>query len=117
MTARAQSTPLACSSDGLRDDKGCPAKLGLGARQNLSARNKAHNQYFRYKPQFFPKWQCCCKLPNLRQGASSLLKEFNRLQYRRDAIFKMTMKIGILRAVLRTWRGLKNATMAFFNSC
>ena len=27
----------------------------------------------------------------------------------------MTMKIGILRAVLRTWRGLKNATTAFFN--
>jgi hypothetical protein len=27
----------------------------------------------------------------------------------------MAMKIGILRAVLRTWRALKNARMAFFN--
>src|SRR5262245_47853481 len=32
-----------------------------------------------------------------------------------DATPKPTMKSSVLRAVLRTWRALKNATTAFFN--
>jgi hypothetical protein len=32
-----------------------------------------------------------------------------------DAMPKPTMQSSVLRAVLRTWRVLKNATMAFFN--
>jgi hypothetical protein len=46
---------------------------------------------------------------------SSLLKNSTWLRHRMDAMPKPTMNSSVLRAVLRTWRVLKNATRAFFN--